>query len=89
MGMLGVGEIGIDGIGDMEGMFGMEGMFSIGIFMPFMSFIIFSMSAFMDSQQLLQSAFMEPPQPGCAMSKYRPATMTKIPAAIPVTAKAR
>lgn len=41
MGMLGVGEIGIDGIGDMEGMFGMEGMFSIGIFMPFMSFIIF------------------------------------------------
>lgn len=60
MGMLGMeGMFGIDGIGDMDGLFGMDGMlgmFSIGIFMPFISLIIFFMSAFMLAQQ---SSFME------------------------------
>ena len=51
---LGIGMLGIDGA---EGMFVIEGMGILDIPFFFMSFIIFSMSAFIEAQQ---SSFMEP-----------------------------
>jgi len=85
IGMFGIGDmLGIDGIGDIDGMPGVFGMFPIGIFMPS---IIFFMSSLMAAQHGM-SPFMAPQQFGCANRRYRPATMTNMPTAMPVMAPA-
>jgi hypothetical protein len=81
---VGVGA-GVFGIGDMLGVGdidGMDGICCIGIFMFFMSFI-------MEAQQSSFAAFMELQQPECAKKRrYTPATMMKMPTAMPVMARA-
>jgi hypothetical protein len=74
----GVG-VGVFGIGDMLGIGdidGIEGFCSIGIFMSFI----------MEAQQSSFGARMEPE---CAKkTRYTPATMMKMPTAMPVIARA-
>jgi hypothetical protein len=68
---------GVFGVGDMLGIDGMD-----GIFIFFMSFI-------MEAQQSSFAACMEPQQPECAKKRrYTPATMMKMPTAMPVIARA-
>jgi hypothetical protein len=77
---VGVG-LGVFGIGDMPGVGdidGVEGICPIGIFM---SFIMEAQSSF--------AACMEPQQPECAKKRrYTPATIIKMPTAMPVMARA-
>ncbi|BBU21553.1 hypothetical protein [Mycobacterium xenopi] len=81
--------MGIVGIGDMLGigdMGGMEGMFFMASFIEaqqdLSSFVwLVVVVGLLASQQVLC--------PGCAMRRYRPATMMKIPTAMPVIAKIR
>jgi hypothetical protein len=79
-GVFGVGDI--LGIGDMLGVGdidGIDGICPIGIFMSFI----------MEAQRSAIAAFMESQQPECAKKRrYTPATMMKMPTAMPVMARA-
>jgi hypothetical protein len=78
---VGVGA-GVFGIGDMPGVGDIDGICCIGIF-------IFFMSSLMEAQQSSFAAFMESQQPECAKKRrYTPATMMKMPTAMPVMARA-
>jgi len=68
--------VGVLGIGDMLGIGDIDGFCSIGIFMSFI----------MEAQQSSIGARMEPE---CAKkTRYTPATMMKMPTAMPVIARA-
>jgi hypothetical protein len=67
------GIVGMPGIGDMLGGGDMEGMCMLFI------------SSCIDAQQFMCEPMCEP---GCAMRRYRPAAMTKMPTAMPVAARA-
>jgi hypothetical protein len=85
------GGVGAPGIGDMLGIGDMDGIPGVGMFF---------IASFIDAQQPLSSfawlAIAPAPipsqqllcEPGCAMRRYRPAAMTKMPTAMPVAARA-
>lgn len=80
VGMLGIGDM--PGIGDIDGMPGLEGIEAMQGMFFISSFMVFILAS-MDVQQ----SFVAGRHPAGANSKNRPAATTKMPTAIPVTAK--
>ncbi|ARV81678.1 hypothetical protein BWK49_10570 [Mycobacterium intracellulare subsp. chimaera] len=74
--------VGIPGIGDIDGVPGVEGVEAMQGMFFISSFMVFNLAS-MDVQQ----SFVARCHPAGANSKNRPAATTKMPTAIPVTAK--